>query len=176
MHKARNLGSVLDTAPLCVQQGVALLKSLAVSLQAIHESGDRWDQSALRVLVTEEFAIKSIGTISGLRSELPPGRIDVHKDYLAPEYITLGTEDHRADLWAWGNVAYEALTGRRPFAGKTVQDTMTALLNSEAIPLLDLNPACSRALGDIITKTLQRDPFLRFQSADELVDALNLMR
>jgi serine/threonine-protein kinase len=51
--------------------------------------------------------------------------------YMAPEQARGATVDKRADIWAFGVVLYESLTGRQPFRGDTVSDTLAAVLKSE---------------------------------------------
>ncbi len=88
-------------------------------------------------------------------------------------FASNGIEDLRSDIWAWGNVAYELVTGKRPFTGKTVHETMTAMVNSEAVAPYLVEPKCHRVLSDVISRSLVRDPSKRFQSADELMKALD---
>jgi serine/threonine-protein kinase len=108
----------------------------------------------------------------GTRERLPAGQIDPLRDYVAPEYVASGIDDVRGDLWAWGVVAYEMVTGRRPFTGRTVFETMTANAKSEAIPPVDICPDCNKALSNVILVALKREPSERFQTAGKLVEAL----
>src|SRR6202051_1058690 len=65
--------------------------------------------------------------------------------YMAPEQARGAVVDKRADIWAFGVVLYEMLTGKQPFAGETVSDTLAAVLRAE--PQWDAIPLALRALG-----------------------------
>src|SRR5262249_38958130 len=68
----------------------------------------------------------------------------------------------RADIWAFGAVMYEMLTGRRPFAGETVSDTMAAVLRSTP-DWTWLPPRTPASLGTLLRRTLEKDPGRRLR-------------
>jgi TolB-like protein/Tfp pilus assembly protein PilF len=81
--------------------------------------------------------------------------------------------DHRADIYAWGVVAYELLSGRHPFEGKTTPQQYLAAHLSEAPPSIRRTaPQISGAIGDVIMRALEKDPNKRPQSADEILSRL----
>jgi len=95
--------------------------------------------------------------------------------YMAPEDVRGGDSDHRADLFAFGAVLYEMLTGTPAFQAETNLGAVAAVLE-HAVPSPALaNPAVSPALGRVVTKCLEKDPRLRFQSARELLQALRTL-
>jgi serine/threonine protein kinase/Flp pilus assembly protein TadD len=87
--------------------------------------------------------------------------------YMAPEQLRGEPVDGRADLFACGAVLYELLSGRSPFRRKSAAETMAAILGERPAPL-DAPPA----LADLTRRCLEKDPGERFQSAGELVLAL----
>lgn len=86
--------------------------------------------------------------------------------YMAPEVLTGGAIDERADLFAIGVMAVETLTGARPFRGQTQQETLVALLHHE-YHLPGQSPEV-RALDAIVQRCLAKDPRDRYASAEEL--------
>ena len=92
--------------------------------------------------------------------------------YMAPEQVRGQTVDARADIFAFGAVLYEMLTGQRAFQRDTAADTMTAILNEDppelARPRADIPPALDR----IVRHCLEKNPDERFQSARDLAFAL----
>ena len=92
--------------------------------------------------------------------------------YLAPEQIQGGVIDPRTDIFALGVVAYELITGIRPFQGTTLSNVLYKILNEEPPPPASLNPACSPALDRVITTCIEKDPTKRYQTIGELFDAL----
>ncbi|HWO14532.1 MAG TPA: serine/threonine-protein kinase, partial [Polyangiaceae bacterium] len=90
--------------------------------------------------------------------------------YMAPEQLRpSGGIDARADIWALGVVSYELLSGRMPFAGESLPEICTAILDAEPRPL---GVTCSAALRDVVMRCLAKDPAQRFGSVAELAAAL----
>lgn len=91
--------------------------------------------------------------------------------YMAPEQVRGQALDRRADIFAFGAVLLEMLTGRGAFACETPADTMSAILNSDP-PDLDTVSGDVSPLARIVRRCLEKKPELRFQSADDLAFAL----
>ncbi|MGH2737437.1 MAG: protein kinase domain-containing protein [Actinomycetota bacterium] len=92
--------------------------------------------------------------------------------YLAPEQVTGGPVDARADLYSTGIVLYEALTGRTPFQADTHIATATMRLSKDPVPPRALRSGISRPLNEVVMRALARDPDDRYQSAEEMAEAL----
>jgi serine/threonine-protein kinase len=93
-------------------------------------------------------------------------------EYTAPESAEEGIVDARSDLYSLGVVFYEALTGRRPFVGKTPFATMRKHRREPPTPPSAIRAEIPRDLEAIILRLLSKDPSERFQSAEELLIAL----
>jgi eukaryotic-like serine/threonine-protein kinase len=90
--------------------------------------------------------------------------------YMAPEVLTGGLVDARADIFAIGVMMVETLTGARPFGGQTQQEILTALLQSEYH--LPGQSAEIRALDALVQRCLAKDPRDRYDSAADLAKDL----
>jgi Tol biopolymer transport system component len=86
--------------------------------------------------------------------------------YMAPEQARGRAVDRRADIWAFGCVLYEMLTGLRTFDGETVTDTLAAVLTKE-ISLARLPVGTPPQIEQLLQRALTRDPRLRLQSMGE---------
>lgn len=92
--------------------------------------------------------------------------------YMAPEQAASNETDQRSDLFSVGVILWESLTGRRLFKGDSNAATLNRLLHDEIVPPSKLWADLAR-YDDIVMKALSRDPNQRFQSADELAEALD---
>jgi len=97
--------------------------------------------------------------------------------YMSPEQLRGEALDHRSDIFSFGSVLQEVLTGKRPFAGASVAETMSAILTREPPPLQHDRAAVPAELQRIVRKCLEKDVERRYQSAQDLVvDLRNLKR
>ena len=92
--------------------------------------------------------------------------------YLAPEQLQGGAVDARTDVYALGVVLYEALTGRKPFAGDSLEQIHSAVLHHPPPPAHDLTPDVPAGLSALVARTMARDPAARPASAAELARQL----
>jgi serine/threonine-protein kinase len=94
--------------------------------------------------------------------------------YMAPEQAVGDEVDARADLYAWGVLAFEVLAGAHPFAGRTSAAQLVHAHITEAPPALALRaPAVAPPLAATVMRCLAKDPAARFASADELLRSLD---
>jgi dienelactone hydrolase len=95
--------------------------------------------------------------------------------YMAPEQAAADGEiDHRADIYSVGIMAYELLAGRPPFVGKP-QSVLVAQVTEPPPPLVELAPHVPPAIAQIVMKCLEKDPAKRWQTADDLLVALEAL-
>ncbi len=92
--------------------------------------------------------------------------------YMAPEQVRGLKVDQRADLFAFGCILYEMLTGRRAFAGATTADTLGAILKDEPASVATLASDVNPALAQLVARCLEKRPEDRLSSAHDLALAL----
>jgi eukaryotic-like serine/threonine-protein kinase len=95
--------------------------------------------------------------------------------YMAPEQVRGESVDGRSDIFAFGAVLYEMLSGHRAFRRDTAAETMTAVLKDDPPELTDPHRPISPALDRIVRRCLEKSPEQRFQSAKDLAFALEAL-
>lgn len=95
--------------------------------------------------------------------------------YMSPEQLRGKPVDHRSDIFSYGAILYEMLTGCRAFRGETEVDTMTAVLREEPAGINLETAAIPAGYQDIVKHCLEKEPGNRFQSAKDLVFALRTL-
>jgi serine/threonine protein kinase len=99
------------------------------------------------------------------------GQVKGKLAYMAPEQASTGVSDTRSDLFSMGIILWECVTGRRLFRAESTAATLTRLL-SEEIALPSAIDASLAPLDSVLRKALDRDPSLRFQTAEEFIEAI----
>jgi serine/threonine protein kinase len=124
------------------------------------------------------------------RSDTPPGPNQItpgvlHTEYgsiigtpryMSPEQFSGRPADARSDIFSAGVVLYEMLTGIPPFTGASPKDVAAAILTAEPVPVRGLESTVSVELEVVVTRSIQKLPDDRYQTAGELLDALVSVR
>ena len=129
-------------------------------------------QRATKIL---DFGIAKLGIDDDTRDGLSTltGIVLGTAGYLAPEQIRGGDVDGRADLFALGAILFELITGRRAFAREHTVDTLHAILHEAPPDVTEQRDDVPPALAAIVCRLLEKSPAARFQSAADLVSALD---
>jgi serine/threonine-protein kinase len=94
-------------------------------------------------------------------------------DYMPPEQLRAGDVDFRADIYATGVVLYEALTGRMPFDAPSLTELLAAILRDPIVAPTNLRADCPPELERIVLRAMSRNCGDRFESANEMANALS---
>ncbi len=175
-----SLAQKLDGTPWAPLRAAAMLETLALATGEAHRLGIiHRDLKPGNVLLTNDgipkladFGLaKSIDSDSGLTQS---GAIMGSPSYMAPEQAEGNAKrvGSAADLYALGVILYELLTGRPPFRGATVFETVQQVKTAEPVPPSRLVPGVPGDVETIVLKCLQKDPARRYESAAALADDL----
>ncbi len=133
------------------------VKVLDFGLAKLHPGGA---VAGVSVAATLTSPITAQGTILGT----------LH--YMAPEQVEGKEADARSDIFSFGALVYEMVTGKRAFAGSSAASVIAAILEREPPAISSLQPLTPRSLDRIVTKCLAKDPDARWHSAADLRDEL----
>src|SRR5215204_2061722 len=169
--------------PIPVVNAVAVLRDVARALAYAHEHGVvHRDIKPDNVLIAGgAAAVTDFGIAKALSSSRTFGGESLTRvgnslgtpAYMAPEQVAAAPNaDHRVDIYSFGAMAYELLTGEPPFAGRPPHALLSAHLTEQPPPLEARVPDVPPALGALVMKCLAKNPGERPQTADELVRAL----
>ena len=105
-----------------------------------------------------------------------PGVVMGTVSYMSPEQARGKDIDGRSDVFSFGVVLYEMLTGKVPFAGETMADTISAIISLEPVPLATVAPHLPKELNRIVNKTLKKKRDQRYNSTRDLLYDLKELR
>jgi TolB-like protein/tRNA A-37 threonylcarbamoyl transferase component Bud32/Tfp pilus assembly protein PilF len=173
--------------PLGVAESVSILRDVARALAYAHGEGivhrDIKPENVLLshgTAVVTDFGIAKALTASrtqdgGAAATLTQAGGSIGTPaYMAPEQAVGDAVDHRTDLYAWGVMAYELLSGAHPFGRHiTPQQLVTAHLTELPSPITGKNPAVPTALETLVLRCLEKDPARRPASAASVLTALD---
>ncbi|WP_412069163.1 protein kinase domain-containing protein [Rubrivirga sp. IMCC43871] len=166
----------LEGGPLPVAEAVAVARRLAEGLGAAHRAGVvHRDVKPSNVLLAAggarlvDFGIAKAAGRDLTREGATLGTVA----YMSPERTRGEPADARADLWSWGVVLYEMLTGERPFRGETDATRIHAIRHDDPAPVRALRPDVPTPLAAVVDRCLAKEPGRRFPDADAVLAALD---
>ena len=159
--------------PLSLELIRKLLLQVCAGLIAVHDKGIvHRDIKPENILVTTDLQAKiadfGIASLAGRARATVAGNLVGALDYLSPEYIQYGEFDRRSDLYAVGALAFKMITGRTPFEGLTLNDSLARRVSAESESVTRFRIDCPPDLAQVVAKALARNPAARYQSAAEL--------
>jgi tetratricopeptide (TPR) repeat protein/tRNA A-37 threonylcarbamoyl transferase component Bud32 len=176
-----NLAAQLDGTPQAPAAAARLVEVLARAIHYAHERGIiHRDLKPSNVLLAGDGTPKICDFGLAKRVDDDSGRTRAGQVFGTPSYMAPEQADGRvrdvgpcSDVYALGAILYEALTGRPPFRGASVFDTLEQVRTREPVLPSALQPKTPRDLETICLKCLQKEPHKRYASALELADDLH---
>ena len=186
--EGQTLRQRLISGPLPVRRAIEYALGIAQGLAAAHEKGIvHRDLKPENVFVTRDGWIKVLDfglaklvrpeesrevTVTLKSAATLPGTVLGTVGYMSPEQVRGEPIDPRSDIFSFGSVLYEMLTGKRAFKRETSAETMTAILREEPPALNDTGWQGPLELQRILARCLEKNVERRFQSASDLAFAI----
>src|SRR5688572_7372824 len=165
---------------------------IAHGLAAAHEKGIiHRDLKPENLFITKDgrvkildFGLAKLTRVDGTQpqTEIPTRRVNTDPGvvmgtigYMSPEQLRGKPTDHRSDIFSFGAILYEMLSGRRAFRGESTADTMSAILREDPPDLSGTNRNINPALERVVNHCLEKSPEERFNSAGDLAFAIEAL-
>jgi Tol biopolymer transport system component len=187
-----SLRAELDHGPLPARKSSDYAAQIAHGLAAAHDKGIiHRDLKPENIFLTNEGRVKILdfglaklspnnrgakGVEATLTSSpTEAGVVMGTAGYMAPEQVRGAAIDSRTDIFAFGAVLYEMISGKRAFRRDTAAETMTAILKDDPAELSEMTHPVAPGLERIVRRCLEKQPEQRFQSAKDLAFALEAL-
>ncbi len=183
--EGESLRDRIEAGAIPVRKAVDYAHQMAIGLAAAHERGivhrDLKPENVFltsdgRVKILDFGLAKRIGGAAGedttsaptLSQQTDPGTVMGTVGYMSPEQVRGFPVDARSDVFAFGAILYEMLSGERAFRRDTASDTMSAILRDDPPELLESGRNIPPALDRIVRHCLEKNPAERFHSARDI--------
>ncbi len=193
--EGQTLRERLHNGPIPRRQAIDYARQIAQGLTAAHEKRIvHRDLKLENLFLTKDGRIKILdfgiakllnsafdsdageaGSIASMTTQTRSGSLLGTIAYMSPEQLRGKAVDHRTDIFSFGAIFYEMLTGKRAFAGETQVDTMTLILKEDPPEMVREGQDIPGAFEQVVRHCLEKEPENRFQSARDLAFALSTL-
>jgi len=172
--RGRPLSDIVASSTLELNNTLDLARQIADALSVAHDTGViHRDIKSSNILMTDRGQAKmldfGLATFYGATQVTDAGTTMGTAAYMSPEQTEGRPIDHRSDLFSFGVVLYEMITGRRPFDGDNRNAIAYAIINQVPEPMARFKVGVSQSLEGIVAKALRKDPTERYQSAADMM-------
>ncbi len=170
----------IKTGPINIKEATSIAVQIAEGLRAAHKNSVvHRDIKSSNIMITEDGKVKimdfGLAKIKGGTELTKIGSTVGTAAYMSPEQAKGEEVDNKTDIWSFGVVLYEMLSGTLPFKGDYEQVVLYSIINDNALPLNNQKSNSLNNLNQIISKMIEKDLNDRYQDMTEvLLDLLNL--
>lgn len=169
----------VENGPLAMNEIIDYTRQIARGLQSAHRKQiTHRDIKSANIMITPDGQIKimdfGLAKLAGRTQLTQEGSTAGTVMYMSPEQARGEDVDHRTDIWSFGVVLYDMLTGRLPFQSEYETAAVYSILNEDPPPIGNFNPDVPAELEAIVMRTLQKNKEDRYQQLDELLSDLDV--
>ena len=176
-------GEIPDGKPMDARKALKYSRDIATGMTVAHQAGViHRDLKPANILVNDDGLLKIVdfgvaaAASSGDTQLTKTGYVIGSPKYMAPEQILGKKVDETADIYSVGVIMYEMATGIPPYSRGDHMSVMYQHVQGKAKPVAEINPDIPEDFAEIIARAMSVDKTKRFQSMDELTDALDSVR
>jgi hypothetical protein len=191
--EGEELRAQLNEGAVTPRKAIEYATQIASGLAAAHAKGIvHRDLKPENIFITADGRVKILDFgLAKLRPQSPamssgsdvqtqkaitdPGAIMGTVGYMSPEQVRGREPDHRSDIFSFGVILYEMLSGQRAFHGESLAETMTAIVKEEPPELTEINSKVPPQLERIVRRCLEKKPEQRFQTTSDLCFAIEAL-
>ncbi|MFC2142094.1 protein kinase [Acidobacteriota bacterium] len=175
--EGQSIRKKIDSGPLGLEEALRIAEQVVEGLQAAHQKGIvHRDIKSANIMVTDrgQAKIMDFGLARTAEKTLltKEGTTMGTVAYMSPEQTRGEEVDHRTDIWSFGVVLYEMLTGQLPFRGEHEQAVVYSIRKDKSRPVTEASAEIPPSIEQVVDKALEKNPDERYQQIDELLDDL----
>jgi serine/threonine protein kinase len=188
--EGQTLSDRIKKGPIPITEALGIAFEIADALDKAHRQGlTHRDLKPSNIILTSrgaklldfglakfQFSDGPVAGISDITQTTPltgSGTIVGTIQYMSPEQLEGAEADARSDIFAFGAILYEMISGRRPFEGKSQANLIAAIIERDPPVITDISPETPPGADRLIRKCLEKDPDKRWQSARDLADEIH---
>jgi len=175
--EGQSLRERIAKSPLNTEEAIEIAAQVAEGLEEAHKKGIiHRDIKSANIMVTEKGQAKimdfGLAKVIGESLITKEAKTMGTVAYMSPEQAKGEAVDHRTDIWSFGVVMYEMLTGRLPFGGDRESSILYSVVHEEPKPLKDIKRDLAPEVQKVIDRALKKNPGSRYQKASEISEDL----
>jgi serine/threonine protein kinase len=175
--EGQSLRKKIESGPLELEEALKIATQVAEGLQEAHKRGVvHRDIKSANIMVDDRNQAKimdfGLARMTGGTLLTQEGTAMGTIAYMSPEQAQGEEVDHRTDIWSFGVVLYEMLTGELPFKGEHEQAVVYSIRKDKPRPISEVNTEIPLSIEQVVDKALEKNPDERYQQIDELLDDL----